>query len=41
MPLGWDHHTWFNIFAYIFIFIFMFLFNRTNDDRVAAKAEKK
>ncbi len=31
MPLGWDHHTWFNIFAYLFIFIFMFLFNRNNE----------
>ncbi len=28
MPMGWDHHTWFNIFAYLFIFIFIWLFNR-------------
>ena len=20
MPLGWDHHTWFNIFAYLLVF---------------------
>lgn len=35
MPLGWDHHRWFNILAYLFIFIFMFLFNRQNDKLVA------
>ncbi len=40
MPLGWDHHTWFNIFAYLFIFIFMYLFSRQNKDAVAG-AEKK
>ena len=28
MPLDIDHHTWFNIFAYLFIFTFMYLFNR-------------
>ena len=25
---GWDHHTWFNIIAYLFIFILMFLFEK-------------
>lgn len=23
-PFGWDHHTWFNIVAYLFIFIMIF-----------------
>jgi exosortase/archaeosortase family protein len=35
MPLGLDHHTWFNIFAYLFIFIFIYLFSRQQDDRIA------
>ena len=30
MPLGIDHHTWFNIFAYIFIFIMIYFFNKGN-----------
>jgi len=41
MPLGLDHHTWFNIFAYIFIFIFIFLFNRQSKEPVALEKEKK
>ena len=40
MPLGWDHHTWFNIFAYLFIIIFMFMFNKSEDVPVTSKAEK-
>ncbi|RYY11399.1 MAG: exosortase/archaeosortase family protein [Chitinophagaceae bacterium] len=28
MPLGIDHHTWFNIVAYIFIFSMIWLFER-------------
>lgn len=28
MPLGLDHHTWFNIVAYIFIFLMILLFER-------------
>ncbi len=27
-PFGWDHHTWFNIVAYIAIFIMMYFFDR-------------
>jgi exosortase/archaeosortase family protein len=30
MPLGIDHHTWFNIFAYLFIFIMIYFFNKGN-----------
>lgn len=29
MPLGIDHHTWFNIVAYIFIFMMIFLYDRS------------
>ena len=28
IPLGWDHHTWFNIVAYIMIFTMMWLYDR-------------
>lgn len=28
MPLGIDHHTWFNIFAYLFIFILIWWYDR-------------
>ena len=30
MPLGLDHHTWFNIFAYLAIFIMMYFFDRNS-----------
>ncbi|MBC7536761.1 MAG: hypothetical protein H7258_13810 [Ferruginibacter sp.] len=33
IPLGWDHHTWFNIVAYIAIFIMMYFFQRTKRPR--------
>jgi len=29
MPLGIDHHTWFNIFAYLLIFIMIWLYDRS------------
>ena len=29
MPMGWDHHTWFNITAYIAIFIMMYFFDKS------------
>ncbi|MEP7165496.1 MAG: hypothetical protein ABI741_12425 [Ferruginibacter sp.] len=41
MPLGWDHHTWFNIFAYLFIFTFMFLFNRQDKENEETSTTKK
>lgn len=28
MPLGLDHHSWFNILAYLLIFIMIYFFNR-------------
>ena len=27
-PFGWDHHTWFNIIAYLFIFTMMYFFEK-------------
>lgn len=30
MPLGWDHHTWFNIFAYLVIFIMIYFYDRSS-----------
>jgi exosortase/archaeosortase family protein len=30
MPLGIDHHTWFNIFAYSLIFLMIWLYGRWN-----------
>lgn len=41
MPLGLDHHSWFNIFAYLFIFSFIFLFNRQQQENELATTEKK
>ena len=32
MPLGLDHHTWFNIFAYLVIFILLYFFYRSTGD---------
>lgn len=29
MPLGIDHHTWFNIVAYLFIFLMMIAYDRS------------
>lgn len=29
VPLGIDHHTWFNIFAYLLIFILIWFYDRT------------
>ena len=28
-PLGWDHHTWFTICAYILIFILIYFYDRS------------
>ncbi|MEO8720320.1 MAG: exosortase/archaeosortase family protein [Ginsengibacter sp.] len=30
MPLGIDHHTWFNIFAYLLIFLMIWLYDKSN-----------
>jgi exosortase/archaeosortase family protein len=31
MPLGIDHHTWFNIVSYIFIFLMIFIFEKKSN----------
>ncbi len=31
VPFGWDHHTWFNILAYIFIFTMIYLFHKNSN----------
>lgn len=38
MPLGLDHHTWFNIFAYIAIFTMMYFFEKS---RTKMEQQKK
>lgn len=30
MPLGWDHHTWFNIIAYLLIFLLIYFYDRSS-----------
>jgi exosortase/archaeosortase family protein len=32
MPLGIDHHTWFNIFAYLLIFLMIWFYDRSFRD---------
>ncbi len=34
MPLGIDHHTWFNIAAYTMIIIFIVLYDRSSGNKV-------
>jgi exosortase/archaeosortase family protein len=40
MPLGIDHHTWFNIVAYLFIFILIWLYDRSAKSPLV-KAQQK
>jgi exosortase/archaeosortase family protein len=30
MPLGWDHHTWFNIVTYALIAVMIFMYDKIN-----------
>jgi exosortase/archaeosortase family protein len=30
MPLGWDHHTWFNIASYVLIFFLIWFYDKKN-----------
>jgi exosortase/archaeosortase family protein len=39
-PFGWDHHTWFNIFAYIAIFAMMYFFDRSSKEKGIIHKEK-
>ena len=41
MPLGIDHHTWFEIVAYIAIFIFIFLYDRSSGNRVFTRKARQ
>lgn len=38
IPLGWDHHTWFNIVAYGCIFMLIYFYDRSFKQRSTAKA---
>lgn len=39
MPLGINHHTWFNIVAYLLIFLLMWLYDRSSGNNVFKKRE--
>ena len=39
MPFGIDHHTWFNIAAYLAIFIFIYLYDRSSGNKVFQKTK--
>ncbi len=39
IPLGWDHHTWFNIVAYGFIFLMMWVYDKKKSPLRALKGE--
>ena len=42
MPLGIDHHTWFNIFAYLLIFLMIWWYDKsTSRKRPKAESEKR
>lgn len=36
MPLGIDHHTWFNIIAYLFIFLMIYFFEKNQNKHIPA-----
>lgn len=40
IPLGWDHHTWFNIIAYLLIFLMIYCFDRSNKRVLFKQSEK-
>lgn len=39
MPLGINHHTWFNIFAYLLIFLMIWLYDRDGKSRKSVKVK--
>ena len=41
MPLGINHHTWFNIVAYLMIFILIWLYDRSSGNKVLKKAKNQ
>jgi len=40
MPLGLDHHTWFNIAAYTMIFLMIWLYDRTSKNKILRNSGK-
>jgi exosortase/archaeosortase family protein len=38
MPLGLDHHTWFNIVAYLLIFLMIYLYDRSSNEFLKLKS---
>jgi exosortase/archaeosortase family protein len=38
MPLGLDHHTWFNIVAYSLIFLMIYLYDRSSPNELKLKS---
>ena len=38
MPLGFDHHTWFNIVAYGFIFLMIYFYDRSTSKHSKTKS---
>ena len=40
MPLGINHHTWFNIVAYAMIFILIWLYDRTSENKILKYGRK-
>lgn len=41
MPLGINHHTWFNIVAYLMIFILIWLYDKSSGNKVLKKAKNQ
>ena len=40
MPLGLDHHTWFNIVAYSLIFLMIYLYDRSSSSELKLKPNR-
>jgi exosortase/archaeosortase family protein len=41
MPLGLDHHTWFNIVAYSLIFLMIYLYDKSSGNKLKLKSNIK
>ena len=40
IPLGWDHHTWFNIAAYVLIFVLIYFYDKNLKKHIQTSSEK-
>lgn len=40
-PLGFDHHTWFNIVSYLFIFLLIYLYDRSLKTKAIINVSKE